>query len=97
VVLFEPSHVWLRSYIVNGAGAQAPRIRSIESIDAELRLLSRAWAVAREFGCSPSTAQIDALLDERLAANTRSLQGADSGCHARRFGLKRGERSRSTP
>jgi hypothetical protein len=43
-------------------------MRSIESIDAELRRLARAWCVAREFGCSPSTARIDALLDERLAA-----------------------------
>ena len=72
-------------------------MRSIESIDAELRLLSRAWAVACEFGCSPSTVQIDALLDERLAADTLSLQGADSGCHGRRLGLRREDRTRSTP
>jgi hypothetical protein len=45
-------------------------MRGIETIDAELRLLCRAWCVAREFGCSPSTVQIDALLDERLAAIT---------------------------
>jgi hypothetical protein len=43
-------------------------MRSIETIDAELRRLARAWYVAREFGCSPSTARIDAVLDERFAA-----------------------------
>jgi hypothetical protein len=40
---------------------------SIETIDAELRLLWRAWRVAREMGCAPNTAFIDALLDERAS------------------------------
>jgi hypothetical protein len=44
-------------------------VRDIETIDAELRLLARAWRVAREL-CDrmPSTALIDQLLDERAAA-----------------------------
>jgi hypothetical protein len=40
---------------------------NIETIDAELRLLWRAWRVARETGYAPNTAFIDALLDERAA------------------------------
>jgi hypothetical protein len=44
-------------------------MRDIEVIDSELRLLARAWRVARDF-CNhvPSTAHIDELLDERSAA-----------------------------
>ncbi len=44
-------------------------MRDIETIDRELRLLARAWRVAREL-CDkpPSTARIDELLDERSAA-----------------------------
>ena len=38
------------------------------SSTAELRLLARAWRVARHLGCTPSTALIDQLLDERAAA-----------------------------
>ena len=72
-------------------------MRSIETIDADLRLLSRAWRVAREFGCSSSTAQIDALLDERSTAINRAHRGAGSGCHAVRPGLRREDRTRSTP
>jgi hypothetical protein len=47
-------------------------VRDIKTIDAELRLLSRAWRVAREL-CDqmPSTAHIDELLDER--ATTAAL------------------------
>jgi hypothetical protein len=46
-----------------------PSVRDIEIIDGELRLLARAWRVAREL-CDrmPSTAHIDKLLDERAAA-----------------------------
>jgi hypothetical protein len=46
-------------------------VRDIETIDAELRLLARAWRVAREF-CDPmpSTAHIDELLDERASAQS---------------------------
>jgi len=54
-------------------------MRSIETIEAELRLQCRAWRVAREFGCSPSTAQIDALLDERSATMVLSAAVAREG------------------
>jgi hypothetical protein len=43
-------------------------MRDIEVIDGELRLLSRAWRVARHMGCTPRTSHIDALLDERNRA-----------------------------
>jgi hypothetical protein len=47
-------------------------VRDIETIDAELRLLIRAWRVARLVSDRiPSTAQIDELLDERAAALDR--------------------------
>jgi hypothetical protein len=46
-----------------------PGVRDIETIDAELRLLVRAWRVARVLSDRiPSTAHIDELLDERAAA-----------------------------
>ncbi|HWF30276.1 MAG TPA: hypothetical protein VG327_18225 [Mycobacterium sp.] len=51
----------------DGIRTQAPRMCNIETIDAELRLLWRAWRVAREMGYAPNTAFIDALLDERAA------------------------------
>ena len=42
-------------------------MRDLETIDAELRLVSRAWRAARHMsGCTPITAHIDALLDERF-------------------------------
>lgn len=46
--------------------------RSTRSLrERELRLLARAWHVARELnGCTPSTAHIDELLDERSATMT---------------------------
>ena len=41
-------------------------MRDIETIDAELQLLLRAWRVARVLSDRiPSTAHIDELLDER--------------------------------
>ena len=40
-------------------------MRDIEVIDAELRMLARAWSVARDFGIETDTADIDQLLDER--------------------------------
>jgi hypothetical protein len=53
-------------------------VRDIETIDGELRLLARAWRVAREL-CDrmPSTILIDELLDERTSAQfaVRSGQG----------------------
>jgi hypothetical protein len=55
----------------NGAWPQAPRMRDIETIDGELRLLARAWRVAAEMNCTPSTAHIDVLLDERSATLSR--------------------------
>jgi hypothetical protein len=46
-------------------------MRDIETIDAELRLVARAWRVAGEMNCTTSTAHIDALLDERSATLSR--------------------------
>jgi hypothetical protein len=41
-------------------------MRDLETVDADLRLVARAWRAARHMsGCTPSTAQIDELLDER--------------------------------
>ena len=49
-------------------------MRDIETIDAELQLLLRAWRVARVLSDRiPSTAHIDELLDERAAALDRAL------------------------
>ena len=50
-------------------------MRDIENIDGELRLLARAWRVAREL-CDrmPSTAHIDKLLDDRAAALSPSAE-----------------------
>ncbi len=46
-------------------------MRDIETIDAELRLLSRAWRAARVLSeQTPSTEFIDQLLDERSNAAT---------------------------
>jgi hypothetical protein len=48
-------------------------MRDIETIDSELRLLVRAWRVARVLsGRLPSTAHIDELLDERGAAEPQA-------------------------
>ena len=53
---------------------EEPGVRDIETIDAELRLLVRAWRVARVLSDRiPSTAQIDELLEERAAALDRAL------------------------
>jgi hypothetical protein len=63
-------------------GPYAPRVRDIETIDGELRLLSRAWRVAREMtGRTPSTVLIDRLLDERSATMVLSTTVA-GGCMA---------------
>ncbi len=44
-------------------------MRDIETIDGELRLLFRAWHVARVLTRrTPSTVHIDELLDERAAS-----------------------------
>jgi len=55
---------------MNDGWTHAARMRNIEAIDAELRMLSRAWRVAREMGCTPNTVFIDTLLDERAATTT---------------------------
>ena len=48
---------------------EEPGVRDIETIDGELRLMFRAWHVARVLsGRPPSTVHIDELLDERAAA-----------------------------
>ena len=53
---------------------EEPGVRDIETIDAELRLLVRAWRVARVLSDRiPITAQIDELLEERAAALDRTL------------------------
>jgi hypothetical protein len=45
-------------------------MRDIETIDGELRLLAREWRTALHVtGCTPSTARIDQLLDERAATS----------------------------
>ena len=47
-------------------------MRDIETIDSELRLIVRAWRLARLVSDKvPSTAHIDELLDERAAALDR--------------------------
>jgi hypothetical protein len=60
---------------------KSTHMRDIEVIDAELRLLWRAWRVAREMGCAPNTAFIDALLDERASR----LAIPDRGDRQKRF------------
>ena len=58
----------LRQYM---EGSYAQRMRDIDTIDGELRLLARARHVARELtGRTPSTAHLDELLDERSATMT---------------------------
>ncbi len=50
-----------------------PGVRDIEIIDAELRLLARAWRCRELCDRTPSTALIDQLLDERAAAQSPPL------------------------
>jgi hypothetical protein len=50
---------------------EEPGVRDIDTIDAELLLLSRAWRVARVLSEQiPSAESIDQLLDERSNAAT---------------------------
>ena len=52
--------------------SEGPRVRDLETIDAELRLVVGAWRLARVLNDrTPSTADIDELLDERSAALSR--------------------------
>jgi hypothetical protein len=58
-------------------GIYAPRMPDIEVIDSQLRLLLAIRRTLREAeGRPPSTARIDALLDERPVGNACSHQGA---------------------
>lgn len=51
------------------------RVRDLDVIDGELRLVTSAWRVARELTRhSPSTELIDALLDERAAMTVAQLE-----------------------
>jgi hypothetical protein len=55
--------------VPRAARIYAPRMRDIEAIDGELRLLLAIRRMVREAeGRPPSTARIDALLDERSVA-----------------------------
>jgi hypothetical protein len=53
-----------------------PHMRDIETIDCELRMLARAWSVARGFGVETSIADIDQLLDERTQCVGRRKIGS---------------------
>jgi hypothetical protein len=56
----------------NSARPQTPRMRDLETIDAELRLVVGAWRLARVLNDRiPSTTDIDELLDERSATLSR--------------------------
>jgi hypothetical protein len=53
--------------VAAGPRIYAPRMRDLETIDSELRLLAAVrWSI-REHGGEPSSRQVDKLLDERLA------------------------------
>ena len=55
-------------------------MRDIETIDRELRLLARAWRVARELCTNPpSIAHNDELLDERSATMVLTATVAPEG------------------
>ena len=57
---------------MNCAAPTVTAKRDIETIGGELRLIVRAWRVARVMSDKvPSTAHIDELLDERAAALDR--------------------------
>jgi hypothetical protein len=67
---FRPRASWAENRNrVSDAGrarASAPRVRDIDTIDSELRLLVAICNMVREVdGRTPSTAYIDMLLDER--------------------------------
>jgi hypothetical protein len=58
------------------AKSEGPRVRDIETIDAELRLQAAMRRSIREHGGEPSSRQLDELLDERLAHRGRSGEDA---------------------
>jgi hypothetical protein len=51
-----------------------PRVRDIETIDSELRLIAAVRRSIREHGGEPSSRQVDELLDERVSAGRRAGQ-----------------------
>ncbi|OBI82699.1 hypothetical protein [Mycobacterium sp. 1245805.9] len=58
-------------------------MRDVETIDGELRLLSRVWRVAREIGCAPSTAHLDQLLTERAEVTAAALRPCSASASQR--------------
>jgi hypothetical protein len=50
------------------SGRKGPRMRDLDTIDSELRLLAAVRRVCREQGGVPSMSLVDALLDERNSA-----------------------------
>jgi hypothetical protein len=54
--------------------SEGPRVRDLETIDAELRLQAAVRRSIREQGDEPSSRHVDELLDERLAHRGRSGQ-----------------------
>jgi hypothetical protein len=67
-------------------------MRDIETIDGELRLLARERRVARHLsGCTPDTALIDRLLDERAGASAgQRNELVDDRDNGRSFGVLEG-------
>jgi hypothetical protein len=53
-----------------------PRVRDIETIYSELRLIAAVRGSIREHGGEPSSRQLDELLDKRLAHRGRANQDA---------------------
>jgi hypothetical protein len=56
--------------------SEGPRVRDLETIDAELRLEVAARRSIREHGSEPSSRDVDELLDERLARRGRPGEDA---------------------
>jgi hypothetical protein len=56
--------------------SEGPRVRDLETIDAELRLEAAARRSIREHGGEPSSRDVDELLDERLAHCSRPGEDA---------------------
>ena len=56
--------------------SEGPRVRDLETIDAELRLEAAARGSIREHGGEPSSRDVDELLDERLAHCSRPGEDA---------------------
>jgi hypothetical protein len=54
------------------SGLRCRRMRDLETIDSELRLLAAVHWSIREHGGEPSSRHVDELLDERLAHRSRA-------------------------